>query len=185
MAGAVDGATNNQGCGGCAGQQDRPDGLGIDDKRRALQRAGHRIERDKASDRRRGWKGRTGANAPSRLIPPNQENPLGPCTLSASFRSGPKPREWHYGQRHRTGRTHRSDTWPHQPATAKLREPLANGEPSIHGPISDIRSKQFSGAVSRLQPLSDGPTMCAARKARLTAPLKASACCRRLPIART
>jgi len=33
------------------------------------------------------------------LKPPDQENPLGPCTSSASFRSGPEPREWHYGQR--------------------------------------------------------------------------------------
>ncbi|MDH6234629.1 transposase [Mesorhizobium soli] len=126
------GAANNQGCRGCAGQQDRPDSLGIDDQRRALQGAGHRI--GKASDRRRGWKGRTGANAPSRLIPPDQENPLGPCTSSASLRSGSETREWHYGQRHMKGRTYRLDTWPHQPATAMLKEPLANGEPSIHGP---------------------------------------------------
>ena len=61
----------------------------------------------------------TRSNARSRLIPPDQENPLGPCTSSASFRSGPEPREWHYGQRHIKGRTYRSDTWPHQPATAK------------------------------------------------------------------
>ena len=57
------------------------------------------IERDKAQRRRRGWKGRTGANAQSRLKPPDQENPIGPCTSSASFWSGPEPREWHYGQR--------------------------------------------------------------------------------------
>ena len=63
-------------------------------------------------------KRRTGANAQSRLKPPDQENPLGPCTSSASFRSGPEPREWHYGQRRMKGRTYRSDTWPHQPATA-------------------------------------------------------------------
>lgn len=51
MARAVDGAANSQGCGGCVGQQDRPDGLGTDDERRALQGPGHRIEQDKASDR--------------------------------------------------------------------------------------------------------------------------------------
>jgi len=78
---------------------------------------------------------RTGADAPSRLIPPDQENPLGPCTSSASLRSGPETREWHYGQRHMKGRTYRSDTWPYQPATAVLKETLANGEPSIHGTI--------------------------------------------------
>ena len=109
----------HQGRSGCARQQDRPDGLGTDDQRRTLQGADHRIERDKARGRRRGWKGRTGANAQSRLIPPDQENPLGPCTSSASFRSGPEPREWHYGQRQMKSRTYRSDTWPHQPATAK------------------------------------------------------------------
>lgn len=119
MAYAVDGEANDQGCSGCAGQQDSPDGLGIDDKRRALQGAGHSHRIDRASDRRRGWKGRTGANAQSRLKPPDQENPLGPCTSSASLRSGPEPRVWHYGQRHMKGRTYRSDTWPHQPATAK------------------------------------------------------------------
>ena len=63
---------------------------------------------------------------------------MGPCTLSASSRSGPETREWHYGQRHMTGRTNRSDTWPHQPATAKLKKTLANGEPSIHDPIQDV-----------------------------------------------
>ena len=47
---------------------------------------------------------------------------------------GSETREWHCGQRHMKGRTYRSDTWPHQPATAVLKEPLANGEPSIHGP---------------------------------------------------
>ncbi len=41
----------------------RPDGLGADDRRRALQGAVHRINREKVSDRRRGWKGRTGADA--------------------------------------------------------------------------------------------------------------------------
>jgi hypothetical protein len=60
-----------------------------------------------------------------------------PTTSSASLRSGPEPREWHYGQRHRKGRTYRSDTWPHQPATAEAKKPLANGEPSIHGPKLD------------------------------------------------
>ena len=44
---------------------------------------------------------------------------MGRAPSSASFRSGPEPREWHYGQRHMKGRTYRSDTWPHQPATAE------------------------------------------------------------------
>jgi len=35
--------------------------------------------------------------------PPDEENPIGPWTWSASFRSGPKPREWHYGQRRMQG----------------------------------------------------------------------------------
>ena len=48
MACATDGAANVQGCSGCTRQQDRPDGLGIDDERRTLQGAGRRIERDKA-----------------------------------------------------------------------------------------------------------------------------------------
>src|ERR1700740_2842426 len=34
---------------------------------------------------------RTGASAQSRLKPPDQENPLGPCISNASFRSGPEP----------------------------------------------------------------------------------------------
>jgi hypothetical protein len=99
--------------------QRRSYGLGIDDRRRALQGASHRIERNKAHDRRRGWKGRAGANAKSRLKPPDQENPIWPCTSSASLRSGPEPREWHYGQRRMKSRTYRSDTLPHQPATAE------------------------------------------------------------------
>ena len=40
-------------------------------------------------------------------------------TKSASFRSGPEPREWHYGQRRMKGRTYRSDTWPHQTANCR------------------------------------------------------------------
>ena len=133
MARAIDGSANDQGCSGCTRQQDRPDGLGTDDQRRALQGAGHRIERDKARDRRRGWKGRTGANAQSRLIPPDRENPVGPCTSSASFRSGPEPREWHYRRASEaapTGRIHgRTDR---QLQNARV---VANGEPSIHGPF--------------------------------------------------
>ncbi|MET3901430.1 transposase [Devosia sp. UYZn731] len=46
--------------------KNRPDGLGTDDQRRALSGAGYRKKkdrRDRASDRRRRWKGRTGANA--------------------------------------------------------------------------------------------------------------------------
>jgi hypothetical protein len=144
MARAVDGTTNDQGGGGCAGQQDRPHGLGIDDRRRALQGAGRRIERDRARDRRRGWKGRTGANAQSRLKPPDQENPLGPCTSSASFRSGPEPREWHYGQRHMKSRAYRSDTWPHQPATAKgSKNPL----PTESRPYTKGTSRHLLAAI--------------------------------------
>lgn len=44
MARATDGAANNQGCGSCLGEQNRPDGLGTDDERRALQGADRRIE---------------------------------------------------------------------------------------------------------------------------------------------
>lgn len=41
----------------------------------------------------------------------------------------------YYGERPMKGRTYRSDIWPHQPADAKrLKESLASGEPSIHGP---------------------------------------------------
>jgi hypothetical protein len=147
VARAANRATNDQGGSRRTGQQDAPDGLGIDDTRRALQGAGHRIKRDKASGRRRGWKWRIGANAQSRLKPPDQENSLGPCTSSASFRSGPEPREWHYGRRHMKGRTYRSDTWPHQPATAKaLRKALANGGPSIHGPIIAVCNSRVLAA---------------------------------------
>lgn len=118
MACAVDGEANDRGCSGCAGQQDSPDGWALMTTGRATgSRPSHRT--DRSSDRRRGRKGHAGANARSRLKPPDQENPLGPCTSSASLRSGPEPRVWHGGQRHWKGRTYRSDTWPHQPATAK------------------------------------------------------------------
>ncbi|WP_206532568.1 hypothetical protein, partial [Mesorhizobium sp. M7A.F.Ca.CA.001.08.1.1] len=54
------------------------------------------------------------------------------------------------------GRTYRSDTWPHQPAKAKLKESLANGEPSIQGPVEtfeilepkiDCRSKAGGATI--------------------------------------
>lgn len=35
-------------------------------------------------------------------------------------------------------RPHATGRWPHQPAKAKLKEPLANGEPSIHGPKAAV-----------------------------------------------
>lgn len=94
--------------------------LGVDDRRRALQGASRRIERNKARDRRRSWKGRTGANPQSRLKPPDQENPLGQCTSSASFRSEPKTREQHHGHRHMTGRTN-NGTDSGRPAVRILR----------------------------------------------------------------
>jgi hypothetical protein len=46
------------------------------------------------------------------------------------------------------GRIHRSDTWLHQPAAAKAQEPLANGEPSIHGPIADMHA-DYEAIVSQ------------------------------------
>ena len=158
MARATDGATNDPGGSRGARQQDRPNGLGIDDWRRALQGANRRIERDKARSRRRGWEGRTGANAQSRLKPPDQENPLGPCTSSASLRSGPETREWHYGQRHMKGRTYRSDTWPHQPADAKgSKNPLPTESRPYTAPVPpDGRNGRTAGlGVARSIPNGD------------------------------
>lgn len=98
--------------------------------------------------RRRGWKGRTGANAQSRLIPPDQENPLGPCTSSASCRSGPETREWHYGQRQIKGRTYRSDTWPHQPADAKgSKNPFPTESRPYTAPNPTVSTRPHSGCL--------------------------------------
>ena len=73
-------------------------------------------------------------------------------TSSASYRSGPEPREWHYGQRHMISRTHRSDTWPHQPAMQGALITLANGEPSTHGPLDDSRCRSI-GLVGQMPPI--------------------------------
>ena len=91
------------------------------------------------------------ANAESRLIPPDQENPLGPCTSSASFRSGPEPREWHYGQRRMNSRTYRSDTWPHQPATAKLKNPLPTESRPYTAPLPSLNARVRNSRLWRFR----------------------------------
>jgi len=48
-------------------------------------------------------------------------------------------------------RTYRSDTWPHQPATANAQKTLANGEPSIHGPKSFLATVNFGSIGLGLQ----------------------------------
>lgn len=62
------------------GKQDRSDGLGADDEWRAVSRAGGggRIRIRTARAALTMLEGRTGADAPSRLKPPDQENPFWP-----------------------------------------------------------------------------------------------------------
>ena len=64
---------------------------------------------------------------------------LGRSTLSASNRSGPETREWHYGQRHME-RPHEQAGQMAAPTSAvqKLQKILASGEPSTDGPQRPI-----------------------------------------------
>ena len=133
LARAADGAANHQGRRRRARQQDRPDGLGDHDQRRALSGAGaagrieirrplRRTSLGRATKDVMRSAGRTG----------RRENPLAPERLRARAFGRDPLRGGHYGQRP-WRRTNRSNTWPHRPSLQKLQKSLANGEPSTHG----------------------------------------------------
>ncbi len=130
LAGAVARPTNAEGRRRRARQQDRPDGLGDHDPRRALSGAGGGRAIRPGGTLRPTNLGRADAmSCDSRSIPEDGTTHLRQSASSACFWSGPVFAEGIMARGH-AHRINRSNTWPHRPGSAERQITLANGEPS-------------------------------------------------------
>ena len=117
-----------QGRGRGAGEQECAHGLGADDQWRTLSRAAADggIEASRGQPRKRCWKGQREVDAPSRLKPPDRENPFWAVALRArALGRDPVRAKDIMASSVRQCRIERPDTWPPRPAKCRtLRKPL-------------------------------------------------------------